>query len=248
MNASVSKNPHSSPDLVVDSIRRGILMGRFVPGQRLIEADLTRELGVSRGPIREALKRLAAEGVVGLSMHRGAHIRMLTRKEIGDLLEVLEATMGLAVELAAQRIGLNDNRKKLTDAFKQLQRHGPNGDRIMLAIDRTAFYDTLLEITGNRELARVHPAIPTQILRMQIHPFLPPEDRTRQFADYADLCQAVLAGDGRRARRIFVQHVRRSRAQAERLLPLEPLRVENGTNEAPKKRAAPKRRTRATVA
>src|SRR5882762_6860423 len=50
----------SSPDKVVDAIYRGILMGRFVPGQKLIEADLALSFGVSRGPIREALKRLSA--------------------------------------------------------------------------------------------------------------------------------------------------------------------------------------------
>ncbi len=60
----------SSPDKVVDAIYRGILMGRFVPGQKLIEADLGLSFGVSRGPIREALKRLSAEGVVESTRHR----------------------------------------------------------------------------------------------------------------------------------------------------------------------------------
>jgi len=64
---------------VVDAIVSGIRLGRFVPGQKLVEADLTESIGVSRGPVREALKRLAAEGIVSLTRHRGAYIRVLTR-------------------------------------------------------------------------------------------------------------------------------------------------------------------------
>ena len=66
------KHGLSSPDQVVAALIRGLQAGRYVPGQRLIEADLTKELKVSRGPVREALKRLAAEGLVSLIPHRGA--------------------------------------------------------------------------------------------------------------------------------------------------------------------------------
>ncbi|MEM9313567.1 MAG: GntR family transcriptional regulator, partial [Pseudomonadota bacterium] len=69
----------SSPRRVMNAIITGIEKGRFVPGQRLIEADLTRELKVSRGPVREAFKRLAGEGVLVLSKHRGAFIRAQSR-------------------------------------------------------------------------------------------------------------------------------------------------------------------------
>ena len=70
----------SIPDQVADAIGKGILMRRFVVGQRLVEADLTRELGVSRSTVREALRILASSGVVDLTPHRGAVIRSLTAK------------------------------------------------------------------------------------------------------------------------------------------------------------------------
>ena len=91
----------SSPDTIVNEILRGLYSGRYVPGQRLIEADLTREYKVSRGSIREALKRLAAEGVVSLNLHRGAYIRLLSRSEVRELLAVIEVLTGLAARLAA---------------------------------------------------------------------------------------------------------------------------------------------------
>ena len=217
MNGADGKPRRSSPDLVVDAIKRGVLLGRLVPGQRLIEADLTREVGVSRGPVREALKLLAAEGIVALNPHRGAYIRELSVQEVLDLIDLLAILVGYTVRRAAERIDENDNRAALTEAFGKLDRHGPHGDRAMLAMDRTGFYGTLFNIAGNREIARVNPVIPTQILRLQVHPYLTPEEREEQFADYGEMFRAILDGDGPRAQRIFERHINRSRQHARHL-------------------------------
>ncbi|MFA7280958.1 MAG: GntR family transcriptional regulator [Sterolibacterium sp.] len=209
----------SSPDLVVSAIERGILYGRFVPGQRLIEADLTRDLKVSRGPVREALKRLAAEGVVALTPRRGAYIRALTRSEVLDLLQVLQAIMRLAVGMAAARIRRDRRLKthgyaeKLANAYELLKSQGASGDRVLQSIARTRFYDAILEIAGNRELVRINPVVPTQILRMQVHSFLPPQTHQRQFDDYQRLYNALIAGDPKQAKWVVSLHIRRSRIQ-----------------------------------
>lgn len=209
----------SSPDLVVSAIERGILYGRFVPGQRLIEADLTRDLKISRGPVREALKRLAAEGVVALTPRRGAYIRALTRAEVLDLLQVLQVIMRLAVGMAAARIRRDRSTKthgyaeKLTQAYELLESQGANGDRVLQSIARTRFYDAILEIAGNRELVRINPVVPTQILRMQVHSFVPPETHQRQFDDYQRLYNAMIDGDPKMAKRVVNLHIRRSRIQ-----------------------------------
>lgn len=207
----------SSPDLVVDAIKRGILLGRFVPGQRLIEADMTRDHGVSRGPVREALKRLAAEGVVELSRHRGAYIRLLTRRQALELMQVVESVIALGVRLATLRMKESECRARLKAAFDKLNDHGPTGDRVLQAMDRNGFYDAIYAIADNRELTRIHPAVPTQILRMQVYPHLSGQDRAQQFADYKLLYEAMRAGDSREACRIVVRHARRSRLQVMRL-------------------------------
>jgi DNA-binding GntR family transcriptional regulator len=213
----------SSPDLVVSAIERGILLGRFVPGQRLIEADLTRDLKVSRGPVREALKRLAAEGVVELTPRRSAYIRALSRREVLELLQVLRAVMGLSVRLAAARIRLDRGRKRqgfadrLKRAYERLEVQGAHGDRVLQSIERTRFYDAIFEIAGNRELVRINPVVPTQILRMQVHSFIPAQAHRHQFADYALLYGALMRGDPREAKRIVDLHIRHSRMQMLRL-------------------------------
>lgn len=207
----------SSPDQVVAAIKRGLRNGRYVPGQRLIEADLTRDLKISRGPVREALKRLAAEGVVVISPHRGAYVRALSRVETMDLLEVLEVTVGLAARLAADRINLNDHRARLVEAYERLQRQGADSDRIVLSIERTSFYEAVFDIANNRELTRLNPTVQTQMLRLQVHSYLSTDMRHKQFADYQSLVTAILEGDGKRAERIARQHISRSHSQIEGL-------------------------------
>lgn len=87
-------------DYVVSQIRSGILDGRYVAGQRLITRDLTEDLGISRGPIREALRRLAAEGMVELVPNRSPVVRHLTIKQVSNLFQIRETLEGLAARLA----------------------------------------------------------------------------------------------------------------------------------------------------
>ena len=77
-------------DHIADTIKDGVRLGRYVPGQRLIESDFLSETGFSRGPLREALRRLEADGVVLLEKNRGAVVRRYSRDEIRNLYEVRE--------------------------------------------------------------------------------------------------------------------------------------------------------------
>ena len=88
--------PASSPERVADAITKGLMRREYVVGQRLVEADLTARLQVSRGTVREALKSLAASGIVELVPHRGAFIRGLSLTDARNLLAVLEVLTGLA--------------------------------------------------------------------------------------------------------------------------------------------------------
>lgn len=207
----------SSPDRVVTAIRQGLLNGQFVPGQRLVEADIHATLGVSRGPIREAMKRLSAEGVVTLQPHRGACIRALTRADAVDLLQALEVIVGLAARLAAQKITGAENRALLKARYRRLSELGPGADQVPQAIERTGFYEAIFKIADNRELANMNPMAPTLILRMQIHNYLSAEERQLQFADYARLYAAIRDARPGRASAVVRLHVRRSVQQILRL-------------------------------
>lgn len=203
-----------SPDAVVHTVKQGILTGHYLPGARLTEADLCSTFGLSRGPVREAVTRLAAEGVVMAGPGRGHYIRRLRRQEALDHIEVLQALIELAARLACTRCRYEPGRGRLREAHARLSASLAKGDSQRRSIERTRFYEVLFEVAGNPELARLHPAITGQILRAQVYPFLTAEDRNSQYADYAPLCQAILEGDARAAVRIVGSHLGRSRTHA----------------------------------
>jgi DNA-binding GntR family transcriptional regulator len=207
----------TSPDRVVDAITRNLRAGVFVPGQRLIEADLTKELRVSRGPVREALKRLAAEGVLTVTRNRGAYVRALSRVEVRDSLVVLEALVGVMADLAARRISENDNAVRLRECFKRLLTFKDDGGTAAFLDARRYFYDTIMQIGGNHELMRILPLMQIHLLRMQFQAYITPRDREKQFKEYTAIADTILAGNGARARRAASSHIRRTRLSLMRL-------------------------------
>jgi len=207
----------SSPDHVAQVLLDGIKSGRYVPGQRLIEADLSAELEVSRGPIREALKRLAAEGVVRLIPHRGAYIRKLTRREAADILMIQETLTALAARLAAENISVGDNRLQFQNAYDRLNGFRDRDDVHAVLDERARFYDTIVQIGDNRELSRFVPIPQTNLLRSQLSPFTDARDRERQFKEYEGVAKHILAGNGAGAESFMQRHIRNTRQSLDRL-------------------------------
>jgi DNA-binding GntR family transcriptional regulator len=207
----------TSPDRVVDAIIRSIRSGNFVPGQRLIEADLTRDYRVSRGPVREALKRLAAEGVLTLTRHRGAYVRAMSRGEVRDSLIVLEALVGLMASLAARRIGADENAARMGEAHERLLAFRDDGGTAAFLDERRRFYDTIIQIGGNLELKRMLPLMQIHLLRMQFQAYITPRDREKQFKEYETITETILSGDAMRAQKVAGLHIRRTRLSLMRL-------------------------------
>ena len=177
-----------------------------MPGQRLIEADLTREYKVSRGSIREALKRLAAEGVVSLNLHRGAYIRSLSRSEATEVLALIEVLTGLAARLAAERIGQGDSRGHVRKAMDDLVAAEAGGDFFLFVRARNRFYRTLVQVGANRELSRVLPTMHVHLVRIQFRPYGAAVGEQR-LEDYRRITDAVLEGDPQRAEAETRRHV-----------------------------------------
>lgn len=200
----------SSASLIFRDILEGLYEGRFVPGQRLVETDLTRIYNVSRGSVREALNRLAAEGIVALHLHRGAHIRLLTRAEARNIVVLLELLIGLSARLAAEKLKdagkTSVARKKFVQVSEHLLGFDGKPESYDLIRARNRFYNCLVDIGGNDALARVLPSMSVHLIRVQFRAFQKGKDR---FADYRQMSEAVLAGDARRAELAGRRHVRR---------------------------------------
>jgi DNA-binding GntR family transcriptional regulator len=202
----------SSSDQVVEHITTNILVGRYVPGQRLVEADLTRALRVSRGPVREAFRRLDALGVLSRTLHRGACVRTLDRTQAQHLLIAVEPLVGLIAGLAAERLASPSPDRAFAEFKRELQpyseRRDDGGD---FMTQRRHFYDVLIMMSGNTQLPSLFPTMRVHLLRLQVHTFLDPDNRRRHLEDYANIAKAVLAGDAKQAERSMLAHNRHMR-------------------------------------
>ena len=196
----------SATDKVTEAITRGIRAGMFVPGQHLLEPELTRRLGISRGSLREALKHLAAAGLVTLNRYRGAYIAAMDRKSVLDLLDTLEPLARLAARLAAERCDSEDARARMRQAAEALDAAGRRGTRVAYLEQRRHFYDTMVEIGGNQELARVMPLSRTDLFRAQVETIQTGQQRGRHAAGYSRIAQAILDRDPAAADRAVKRH------------------------------------------
>lgn len=196
----------SPRDRVFRAVMRGIYDGTLAPGERLTEAKLTEQFSVSRGPVREALNRLSANGVVELIPQRGAQIRVLSVEEAIDSLVVAQGLVGTAARLAAENFADTKGRKALTDAVAALLPFDQTTTSVDYAVARDVFYSTLTRLANNAALTRVMMQVHIHIIRAQYRAILGAVDR-RRHRGYADIAAAVIEGDGRKAERTARAHL-----------------------------------------
>jgi DNA-binding GntR family transcriptional regulator len=182
----------SPRDRVVRDVIRGLYEGRYTPGQRLVEAKLTAAYGVSRGPVREALNRLAAMGIVSLTLQRGGQVRKLTLGEAIDILVVVQGLVGIAGRLAAERSDQAAAGERLREALRRLEAFDPSSSGAEYAVARDGFYAALIHMADNAELRRILPGAQIHLIRVQFRSALHAVDRARH-ADYQRIADAVFA-------------------------------------------------------
>lgn len=192
---------------VVDGVLYGIRSGQMVPGQHLVEGDLSRQLDVSRGSLREGLKRLSAEGIVTLTRYRGAFISALDRKSVIDLLDVLELLCGLAARQAAQNSTCEDQKRELTVLANELGLNATvSAGRAEYLMMRHMFYDQLIEMGGSSELGRVIPLARADLFRAQFDRVQSRSQRKKHANGYLKIAEGVAANDAAKAERAVKKH------------------------------------------
>lgn len=208
-------HPESAADTVFHGIVQGLAEQRLVPGQRLVEVDLAAQFGVSRASVREALQRLAAQGLVELFRNKGAAIRTLSPQETLEVLDVAERMTGLLARSAARGIAHGAPTAPIQAALAQLHEADRSQDADAFASARRGMYRALLAASGSRELRRLLPSIHMPIVYAQHRPATLQQVRMR---DYQAMCDAVLAGDAAAADAAGMQHVRNVREAIARRL------------------------------
>jgi DNA-binding GntR family transcriptional regulator len=200
----------SAVDQVILAIKDAIREARYAPGQRLVEPELVREFGVSRGSVREALRRLAAEGLVEWERFRGASIIRMSRRQVTDFLELREVLEGFAAASAAAKLDTDGK-----SALMKLERTPNARSLIPASYDayNNEFHDLILRLSGNRELPGVLNQTRLPIFRLQFNKVLLFPDQIRQSReDHTRIVQAISKRDPRAAETAMRDHIRHSAA------------------------------------
>ncbi|MGD9986703.1 GntR family transcriptional regulator [Pseudonocardia sp.] len=187
----------STAAIVADRLRHAIMRGTFPPGAQLGEVEIAARLGVSRGPLREAMQRLVAEGLVRSERHRGLFVRDLDAAAVRDVY-----TARAAIERAAALLILAGERTEavvvLTSALADMEAAAATGDAVALADADHRFHQQLVAASGSPRLRRMADTLLVEtrmcLTALQDNPPPPAE----LVAEHRALCEAVRDGDADR--------------------------------------------------
>lgn len=154
-------------DVVFQTLRESILTGELKPGERLMEIHLAEKLGVSRTPIREAIRKLELEGLVTMIPRRGAQVSQITEGNLRDVLEVRRALDALAVELACERI-TEEELARLKCACQEFEKVTETGDVVQITQADVRLHDIIVRASGNRRLEQMVNNLSQQMYRYRL--------------------------------------------------------------------------------
>jgi DNA-binding GntR family transcriptional regulator len=149
-------------ELAVRRLRSEILSGALVPGERLVEEQLTRRFGTSRAPLREALRLLGQQGLVEHLPRRGVRVAELSPRDIDELFSLRDALERFAVQCALGD-GARPDAGELRAAVEQMEHAAADGDTVAQAAAHRAFHLALVGLAGHHQLLRTYEPVLTQL-------------------------------------------------------------------------------------
>lgn len=195
---------------LAQQLKTAIRSGQYAAGQRLVEADLCRTFDASRSHVRDAIRRLEAEGLLVVRPNRGASVRALTRSDVERLYQIREVMEGLAARLVAEATDAQGVRARLIamrDNLKSAEEAGSIG-RYMQENER--FHTLLLDLSGNPYIPSILDQIMLPAFRIQFYMIM---DRTviaQSNRQHDAILDAILARDADSAERLMRAHIRDS--------------------------------------
>lgn len=193
-------------DVVFKTLRQEILTGKLKPGERLMEIQLANKLGVSRTPIREAIRKLELDGLVIMIPRRGAEVAQITLKDLKDVMEVRCALDVLAIELACERME-RDERNKLYQACENFREAVKTKDTRKLAEADVAFHDAIVLSTGNTRLIQLVSNLSEQMYRYRFEYLKDATSHEMLQQEHMEMYQSILKKDKAAAASVVRKHI-----------------------------------------
>jgi DNA-binding GntR family transcriptional regulator len=193
-------------EIVYEELRDLILKGEIKPGTRMMEIELAEDMGVSRTPIREAIRKLEKEGLVTIEPRRGAYVSDVSVKDMVDILEVRATLEGLAAFLAAQRMTQAEKMELLetSQRFNEALRVGDMA--AMIKID-TKFHHLVFAAGRNKHLMQMVEALQELVLRFRYIYYKDFKRAEEMPVEHMKIYEAIAANDPERARESAFNHI-----------------------------------------
>ena len=198
-------------DVVFHTLRKAIMQGNLKPGERLMEIKLANRLGVSRTPIREAIRMLELEGLVVMVPRKGAQVASITEKDLKEVLEVRTGLEELAVKFACQRIS-EEQLQKLEEAARRFELAVKHSQLSELAQADVEFHDCIYAAAGNDRLVQLIQNLSEQMYRYRIEYLKDEESRNLLIRDHDELYTYLKNGDLEQAQKVMRAHIERQQS------------------------------------
>jgi len=195
-------------EMVYEELKIQILTGAIVPGTRMMEVDLAEEMGVSRTPIREAIRKLEKEGLVTIEPRRGAYASMISTQDMVEILEVRQDLEGLAAYFAASRMSPveMEELREVADRYNAAVKEGSMKD--MIRYD-TQFHRMIVDSCNNKILVNMVEQLQELVLRFQYIYYDNFRRADNMPAEHREIIEAIASGDEDRARAAADVHIDR---------------------------------------
>ena len=191
-------------DVVFNTLREAILKGDLKPGERLMELQLASKLGVSRTPIREAIRMLEQEGLAVTTPRKGAEVAKMTLKDMEDVLEIRDALDELAVRIACQKIS-DEQLRQLEDMKELFEKSTQTGNVKKIAEADVTFHDVIYEATGNPKLVTLLNNLREQVYRYRVEYIKDPKNYPTLIAEHEAILESLKNRDVKNA--VVAMHV-----------------------------------------
>jgi DNA-binding GntR family transcriptional regulator len=193
-------------DAVLDQIRDMIIEGQLLPGSRIYEGQVGAALGVSRTPLREAIKTLASEGLVEIVPAKGAVVRRFTEQDIREILEVLKAIEQAAALLTCKRASAAEI-KKIRQMHDRMMDLYATRNRLAYFKLNQAIHSAIVQGAGNSVLAQTHETLQARIKRIRFIGHEGPERWAAAVGEHEEMIVALAARNGKQLSEVLGRHL-----------------------------------------
>ncbi len=191
---------------IYEILKERISSGFYLPGQKLSEVAICEELGVSRSPLREAIRLLEADGLVMGEPNKGVYIKNLCEKDVRDLYQVEIMMQNASIQCGSKNINEEEKRvlQDLADEFRETYR---SGDLNAYLKTSEKFHNEIVSLCDNSITKDIYQRIGFQNHRFRLMSLKDPERFQKSYTEHLEIIDALLAGDSRKAQKLMTEHL-----------------------------------------